>query len=95
MKGCWDPEFDPSVEEMHGLSMIYGAAILSVRSLASSHYFLSMHACTLRCTGGGHVEPVRVTSTLNVQPARLKPRAPIYAYTEHAQLSEVDDGGVK
>jgi hypothetical protein len=37
-KGCWYPEFEPSVEEMMDLSMRYGDSLSSL-SLASSVYW--------------------------------------------------------
>ena len=64
-----------------GLSMRYGD-FLSSLSLASTHsggfpYSVYIYN-TWQVLGGGHV---RVN--------RLKPRGPIYAYTEHAQFVDV------
>ena len=83
MKGCWDPEFKPSVEEIVDYRW-YNMAILSVRFFWWAHTW----------GGGGfpytvwHMAgaPVEVASrSLN----QLKPCAPIYAHTENAQFVEV------
>ena len=76
MKGCWDPEFEPSVEEIVDYPMISFWRSLSSLSLASS------------LSGQGDF-PIQ-SSTWQVKVNRLKPRAPIlYAYTEHAQFVDV------
>ena len=72
--GCWDPEFEPSVEEIVDYRYM---AILSVRFLWRART-LGDFLFSLAYGSGGHV---RVN--------RLKPRAPIYAYTEHAQFVDV------
>ena len=78
MTGCWDPEFEPSVEEIVDYPMIYGDSLSSL-SLASS---LSGGICSF---------PYSVEHIWQVKVNRLKPRAPIiiYAYTEHAQFVNV------
>ena len=76
MTGCWDPEFEPSVEEIVDYPMIYGDSLSSL-SLASAHSGgISLYS--LAHGSGGHV---RVNW--------LKPRAPVYACTEHAQFIDV------
>ena len=65
MKGCWDPEFEPSVEEI--MDYQWDMAILLIRFL-----WRARMAC------GGHIR-------IN----RLKPQAPMYAYTENLQFVDV------
>ena len=85
MEGCWNPEFEPRVEEI--VDYRWDMAILSVRFLWRARSLGGFPYSVEHTAGGGHV---RVN--------RLKPRTPIYAYTEHAQfidVAEVDNGGVQ
>ena len=81
MTGCWDPEFKPSVEEIVDYPMILWRfsqfAFFSERALWGD---FPIQSSTWHA-GGGHV---RVN--------RLKPRAPLYTYTEHAQFVNVSYG---
>ena len=78
MKGCWDPEFEPSVEEIVDYPMI---SFWRFSQFAFSSEF------AFRAGGFPYsVEHMAAQVTVN----RLKPRAPIlYAYTEHAQFVDV------
>ena len=62
MTGCWDPEFEPSVEEIVDYPMIYGDSLSSISSASS-------------LSGGDF--PIQ-SSTWQVKVNRLKPRAPNY-----------------
>ena len=74
--GCWDPEFEPSIEEIMDYPMIYGDSLSSL-SLAS-------------LLSGGFPYSVKHVRTWQVKVNWLKSRAPIlYAYTEHAQFINV------
>ena len=76
MKGCWDPEFEPSVGEIVDYPMI---------SLWRFSQFAFSSELAFRAGGF----PIQ-SSTWQVKVNRLKPRAPIlYAYTEHAQFVDV------
>ena len=72
MKGCWDPEFEPSVEEI--VDYRRDMAILPVRFLWRARTRGDFPIQSRHMASGGHV---RVN--------RLKPRASIYVHTEHAQ----------
>ena len=74
MKGCWDPEFEPSVEEIVDYPVI---------SLWRFSQFAFSSELAFRA--GGFPYSVEHMATCN----RLKPRAPIYACTEHAQFVDV------
>ena len=76
MKGCWDPEFEPSVEEIVDYPMI-------------SLWRFSQFAFSSELAFRAGDFPIQ-SSTWQVKVNRLKPRAPIvYAYTEHAQFVNV------
>ena len=79
MKACWGPEFEPSIEEI--VDYRWDMAILSVRFLwrarTRGNFPIQFSTCV---AGGGHAQ---------VWVNRLKPRTPIYAYTEHAQFVDV------
>ena len=78
MKGCWDPEFEPSVEEIVDYPMI---------SLWRFSQFAFSSELAFRA-GGFPYSVERCTWQVKVN--RLKPHAPIlYAYTEHAQFVNV------
>ena len=77
MKGCWDPEFEPSVEEIVDYPMI---------SLWRFSQFAFSSELAFRAGGF----PYSVEHMAGEGPNRLKPRTPIlYAYTEHAQFVNV------
>ena len=77
MKGCWDPEFEPSVEEIVDYPMI---------SLWRFSQFAFSSELAFRAGGF----PYSVEHMAGEGPNRLKPRALIlYAYTEHAQFVNV------
>ena len=77
MKGCWNPEFEPSVEEIVDYPMI---------SLWRFSQFAFSSELAFRAGGF----PYSVEHMAQVKVNRLKPRAPIvYAYTEHAQFVNV------
>ena len=76
MKGYWDPEFEPSVEEIVDYPMI---------SLWRFSQFAFSSELAFRA-GGFPYSVEHMAGEVN----RLKPRAPIlYAYTEHAQFVNV------
>ena len=78
MKGCWDPEFEPSVEEIVDYPMI---------SLWRFSQFAFSSELAFRA--GGFPYSVEHMAA-QVKVSRLKPRAPIlYACTEHAQFVDV------
>ena len=75
MKGCWDPEFEPSIEDIVDYREIWRFsqfAFFVELALGGISLFSLAHG------SGGHV---RVN--------RLKTRTPIYAHTEHAQFVDV------
>ena len=72
MKASWGPEFEPSVEEI--VDYRRDMAILPVRLLWRARTQGDFPIQSRHMASGGHV---RVN--------RLKPRASIYAHTEHAQ----------
>ena len=77
MKGCWDPEFEPGVEEIVDYPTI---------SLWRFSQFAFSSECAFRAGGISLFS----LSTWQVKVNRLKPRAPIlYTYTEHAQFVDV------
>ena len=89
MKGCWDPEFEPSVEEImdYCTCMVILSVCFPWRACTLGGFppiQSSMHTCTV---GGGHVQ-------VNL----LKPCAAIYAYMKHVQfvnVSDINNGGVQ
>ena len=83
MEGCWDPEFEPSIEEI--VDYRRDMVILSVRFLRGARSLEGFPYSVEHMAGGGHI-------WVN----RLKPRAPIiYAYTEHAQFVDVAEVDIK
>ena len=78
MKDCWDPEFEPSVEEIVDYPMI-----------SLWRFSLFAFSSELAFRAGGFPYSVEHMAA-QVKVNRLKPRAPIlYAYTEHAQFVNV------
>ena len=76
MKGCWDPEFEPSIEEIVDYPMI-------------SLWRFSQFAFSSELASGQGDFPIQ-SSTWQLKINWLKPHAPIlYAYTEHAQFVNV------
>ena len=75
MKGCWDPEFEPSVEEIVDYPMI---------SLWRFSQFAFSSELAFRAGGF----PYSVEHMAGEGPNQLKPRAPIlYAYRSMRSLS--------
>ena len=84
MTGCWFESSSESYRRDHGLSMIYGDSLSSI---------------SLAIWGGWISYSVEhMAGEVHVWINWLKPRAPIYVYTENAQsvdVSKVDNGGVQ
>ena len=78
MKGYWDPEFKPSVEEI--VDYQWYMAILSVHFLWRARILrdFPIQWSTWQVLGGGHVRVNRGSSS-------------IIAYTEHAQFVDVSE----
>ena len=85
MTGYWDPEFEPSVEEIMEISMTYGDSLSSLSLVSSPSGGISLFS---QAHGRWRSRPG--------QPAQAA--RSIYTYTEHAQLSmstSLNYGGVQ